>query len=732
MYSEKVLEKQLEGMIERGEIPSLPVLYSPEYSSHVSAHLDTLWDKESRSLKRPLKDDEKGFIANELLLSRIHYPYWIERYGKIIDFSKAVIPFKHNIAQAFFLSVAAEMEEEQEPIMIQLLKLRQLGMSSVTQRMIAHRNLFYPNTDSLVASNDPDKTRKLVEDNIKLTYDYLPWWQVPSIGKKPGDYLQVYDSGEVFAHFTTTNSAITIQHGTMKSGLARGSTPLCTHLTELPDFTNPKELVEGSLMNAVHENIFSLFILESTAAGDEGWWPAFWNTNKLLWPQRIARFRPLFIPWYVGTDVWPTSGWLTPARLRLLDKYSPSSQALAHAKRAREYVRSTPLLAKQLGYDYEIPKHQLMFWDYSRIHALASDNVKVWLQEVGAADDVECFQSAGTSIFPYELIESYRAGVSYPPVSFIVESDQIPTVLTTPPVGGSGKRVGTPISITRSYQDLNFAGSLVPYTHTTDTPADGRLLIWEHPLRGHTYTISYDDSEGLKKDSTAIQVIRNATTTREPEQVAEWASSSYNAFDAWPVLLAIATYYGSASSQDISSPDPIEPLVCVEIAVNGATVIEELRKRGYTNFYYKPPANPNSLSRVAPTLGWKTSPATRPKIISTLIKAIKDKWIIINSPALINELAHLEANDTQRTLRVEAQASYHDDRVMAIAIALVCSLEQISPSSISLATDRLEMQRTHSALTEPITREVASQHKSIVSFSTPLVRSQSELTMEEF
>lgn len=724
-------------MLARGEISRLPTFYSPDYSAHVSAHLEGLWDKESRSLIRPLKEDEKEFISNELLLSRIHYPYWIERYGKIIDFSKAVIPFKHNIAQQFFLSVAAEMEEEQEPIMIQLLKLRQLGMSSVTERMIAHRNLFYPNTDSLVASNDPDKTRKLVEDNVKLTYDYLPWWQIPSIGKKPGDYLQIYDSGEVFAHFTTTNSAITIQHGTMKSGLARGSTPLCIHLTELPDFTNPKDLVEGSLMNAVHENIFSLFILESTAAGDEGWWPSFWRTNKLLWPQRIARFRPLFIPWYVGTDVWPTSGWLTPARKKLLDNYRPSQQALAHSKRASDYVRATPLLAKHLGYDYEIPKHQLMFWDYSRIHALASDNVKVWLQEVGAADDVECFQSAGSSIFPYELIESYRATAAYPPETYVVQSDQIPQALILGAVGASGrterKSSLRTIPIRREYQDLEFHADLVPYPHTTDTSPDGRLLIWEHPLPGYTYTISYDDSEGLKKDSTAIQVIRNATTTREPEQVAEWASGSYNAFDAWPVLLSIATYYGSASN---SNPlDPIEPLVCVEIAVNGATVIEELRKRGYTNFYYKPPANPNSLTRTLPQIGWKTSPATRPKIISTLLKAVKDKWIILNSPALINELAHLEANDTQRTLRIEAQSSYHDDRVMAIAIALVCSLEQISPSSISLATDRLEMQRTHSALTAPITRELAAQHKSIVSFSTPLVtssRGDLSLSIEDF
>lgn len=713
MYSQTVLNKHIERMVMTKEVARRPKLYSIEYSQHVTAHLETLYDRNENKLVRPLSDEELGFINNEMLISKLHYPYWAERYSKVIDFSKQLVSFKHNKAQRFFLSILAEMEDAQDPIMIQLLKLRQLGMSSITQRAIAHRNLFYANTDTLVASNDPDKTRKLVEDNIGLTYTNLPWWQIPDIGKKDTNFLRIYDSGEVYCYFTKSNSAITIQHGTMKSGLARGSTPICAHLTELPDFDDPKSLIEGSLLNAMHEDPMLLVVLESTAAGNEGWWPEFYEVNKRLWPERQTRFRPLFIPWYLGDDIWPTQGWLSPQRKRQMLTYKPSKEALAHARRAREYVHSTPKLMEVLGSDWEMPKHQLMFWDYSRKYAIETNNIKVWLQEVGAADDKECFQSAGTSIFPYELIEEYKNSIQAPKEVYVIESPNIPNHLTIIPRHSQSSKA--PIEIVKSHNSVDFRATLRPHIYSTDLHPNGKLLLWEEPLKGYSYTISYDDSEGLGKDSTAIEVIRNASWNRPAEQVAEWAASNYNAYDAWPVMLAICEYY----SQTNTDPNSLGALACIEMAVNGKTVQEEMMKRGYNRFYYR--VNTTATKQTVAGYGWKTSIATRKILFTTLIKAVKDGWLTLNSVELIKELETLEINETLRTIRVEASRRYHDDRCMALAIALVCSLDSIYPDSQLTAIERLENMKRSSALSDSISPSEISTSSGLISFGTQLI-----------
>lgn len=721
MYSEKLLYNSISTLLSSGQITKEPEFHSIAYSRHVTSHLATLWNQETLTTTRPLYQDEQDFISNEILLSRLHYPYWAERYTVIYDFSREIIPFTHNLAQKFLLSIISRMEEQGDPIMLQILKLRQLGLSSVIQRIMGHKALFYSNADILVASYDEDQTFKLVNDHIGLVYKNLPWWQLKSwglSGRAKNCDLGIYESGETYAEFlssTTSKSKISVQHGRMKSDLGRGTNPTSVHLTELPNFDDPSGSVESGLMNAIHENPFLFIALESTADGTGDWWHSFWSTNVDLWPSRKTRFKPIFIPWYLGTDVWPTEGWLTPKRLRALDHYTPSDLALAHARKAHEYVLSTPELRAHLGSNYEIPKHQLMFWEYSRDYALArdkssgkSDAIKKWLQEIGAADANECFQTRGESIFPYELIESYRAKSKSPQECYMVESKEISSTLTIT-AKDEHKPNSEPVHISKlSPNSVKFQSTLRPLVFTPTTTSNARVMIWEPPIPGHKYTISYDDSEGIGKDSSAIEVIRHATWNSPAAQVAEWASNGYSAHDAWPVLLSIAEYYSK-----YLRPEE-EPMIAIELAAKGATVQDELQRRGWSNFY-KRYTHINGRTTFS-GYGWKTSPATRQVLLDTFLKAVKDEWLEINSKWLIDELSTLESNALQRVIRVEAQSGYHDDRCLAIAIALMCSMPDLAPTSLSLQAERLEEIKRNSSLRTNLTPQMAREDTSLIYF----------------
>lgn len=714
MYSEKVLNRQLDHLLRTKTIDFEPQLYTSEYSLHVNEHLKTLWDPELAQLKRPLDKSEQAFINNELLLSRIHYPYW-SRYAVIYDFAREIIPFKHNIAQNFLLSIMSEMEEAEDPIMLQILKLRQLGLSSVIQRVMAHKALFYSNADVLCASYNENETFKLVNDHIGTTYKHLPWWMIKSwgiSGQAKGKDLGFYESGDTYAEFLaegTTKSKVSVQHGRMTSDLGRGTNPTSVHLTELPDYDDPAQSVESGLMNAIHENPFLFVALESTAKGKD-WWHSFWRTNTELWPSRKTRFRPIFIPWYLGTDVWPTEGWLTPQRMRALQEYKPSPEAIVHARKAKEYVSATPQLQAHLGSSWELPLHQLMFWEYSREYAIKRGGIKKWLQEIGAADAEECFQLTGESVFPYELIEQYKSQCENPLECYMVEGKEISQALTI--TTRSERLTDVPAQeITKlGPSGVNFKSKLVPLKFTTETTPSARLLIWEPPQPGYKYTISYDDSEGIGKDSSAIEVIRHATWNSPAAQVAEWASNNYSAHDAWPVMLSVCEYYAK-----FMRPND-EPLAAIEIAVKGGTVQDEMRKRGYTKFYHR-----YGQTGGKPTfsgLGWKTSPGTRQILLDTFIKAIKDNWLIVKSKWLVEELEGLEVNALTRGIRVEAQKDYHDDRCLAIAIAFMCSMQDLAPTSLVHQADRLGELKRMSFMSTHITPSMAKEDSSLISFGS--------------
>ena len=167
-----------------------------------------------------------------------------------------------------------------------------------------------------------------------------------------------YRAGELL-EYGDLNSQINVHWGNQKQGIGRGDTATIAHLSELASFLDPASLVDNSLMRAMHENPFALLALESTAEGIGNWWHRTWELNRRMDAKGLAKLKPIFLPWFLGRDLYPTEGWLR--RRPVPVGWVAPEHVERHREAAEAYVRNEPLLVEALGEGWRMPLEQQWF-----------------------------------------------------------------------------------------------------------------------------------------------------------------------------------------------------------------------------------------------------------------------------------------------------------------------------------------------------------------------------------
>jgi len=152
--------------------------------------------------------------------------------------------------------------------------------------------------------------------------------------------------------------------------------------SEVSEFLNPKEAIDGALLRAVHDSPWLLGILESTGSGRAGWWYDTWQYATQYWPRRESRICPVFLPWYLLRELYPTSTWMK--KHPIPPDWIPSDRAETHAKKAEEYVQSgqNEVVTKELGYKWTMPKEQVWFWELERRYYESKKELHLFYQEL--------------------------------------------------------------------------------------------------------------------------------------------------------------------------------------------------------------------------------------------------------------------------------------------------------------------------------------------------------------
>lgn len=661
MYSRAIVE-QRRRLVEaelrrRHQLPASWELKSstPAEIAEATAHLASLLDDKGQ-LRRALTREEELWRVTEYNLCKIDFEYFASRYCKIEDWSGRVVPFRPNRAQRLVLKVMAEMEERGVALMLMFLKARQLGITTLWQALLAHRTFFYRNVVTYTGSAEEKKSKKMVE-KLEFIWDSLPWWLRPAqTSARKGEWMN-YDE---------INSSINVQWGNQKGGWARGDTPKVAHLSELASFLNPAELVDAALIRALHEDSFALLGLESTAEGIGNWWHQTWLYNVQADTRGVARLKPVFLPWYIGTDLYPTEAWLR--RRPVPTGWQPPEYVTRHAEAAAAYVAASPLLTEALGESWRMPLEQQWFYHLEYEEAKAKKTLHLFLQEMCSTPE-EAFQNSNPSVFDVEVVNEVRMGAQARPPLGVYELVG-PDVSAAYAIGG---HAGQPVDLTCKSASGSWRFGLAPLRLDgwPDHDPQGRVYIWEWPQAGETYGVGVDPSEGVGQDSSVVSVIKRATPEHPDIQVAEFASNAVQAEDLWCWAFALAHLYTTARP----GGGWITPRVVIEINIHGGVTCQtEMLKRGWSNFHVQ-----TDFSRTgtqgdgkprarSDAIGWRTTSATRPKIIGTTRAMIRDGSFLVASPWLASECATLEYNADKA--RIEASEGNHDDRFFASGLVL--------------------------------------------------------------
>ena len=395
MYAERVIARRMAKLA-----AFLRETYNPEFDFHdftpgeaaeLAAGLDHAFDPAKKVQLRPLRSEEEAFVVHEINRSKVDFPFWASRYAKIKAKSQDLVPIRFNYVQELLLERIGELEEaamrgeRRDGVLLAVLKARQMGISTISEAILAHRVFFYANTTALIAA-DADKRSAHLFDMMERIYANLPWWMRPISADPKQDY-HVKDRQLFFAD--QDSQVVVSSARTMDESLGTGLTLPLSHLSELAIWGMQAFQIDDAFVPAVptHPRTFSIW--ESTAKGRGNWWHAAWMNAR----NGLGRWEPVFFGYYLDPETYAKRA---PA------DWQPSERALAHAARVEA---SSPRWCK--GRTTRLTRDQLFWWEQTRAEHVETHKLHKFLAEY-CADDLEAFQASQESVFRPELLADLR------------------------------------------------------------------------------------------------------------------------------------------------------------------------------------------------------------------------------------------------------------------------------------------------------------------------------------
>jgi hypothetical protein len=684
MYAPSVIDRREEAVL--GDNPVIAALFPagiPRYSvQECWQRMDRLKDAvdEEGTLIRVLTEEENLFIAGERIRVTFDAPYCLERYAWIDDSGHGLKPlFPLWESQAFLLRMLSKLEiqhiEEGHPdgLLLNVLKIRQVGITTLGVNLVAHRFLTRPYIRALVGS-DMEAQAAYLFRMAERTYRNFPWWLKPKQVAYNKNREMMFDThSELRTAWGKSTRGALQEVGGKKGNIERGRTYATFHISELATWDNPDQL-DSALLPGIPVFRDTLGLLESTAELSDDWWHKHWRTSAA----GTGRFRNLFI----GNYAVP-SKYSIPAPVG----WSPSDSTKAWALKAEA---ESPQWC--FGETIRPTKDQQYWYESTRAFYEAKDKLHEFLKEY-PSDPEECFQYAGTSIFTIgelaRIDEQAKSAVdiwAVEPAREIAELKRLDMTALQPdrrPPAPISARVSSATAEAQMVpQGYGFRRLGVDHLKTIEgvegLRAANVLQIYEyprssrHPKGSSSYVMAVDVADGVGLDYSVIDLYRMPSVEEPTEQVAQFVSNTLKPVEIARIADAIGRLYVDR--------DGIEAQAAVESNIGPGIVVQsELQLHlGYTNFYVWETLDAGDASaRFTKRIGWATTQRTRPIILARFYEGLTTKDPItgfldlrLHSPISRAELRHLiiPKEPGARLGDAVAAPGHHDDCSMAGAI----------------------------------------------------------------
>lgn len=575
------------------------------------------------------------------------------------------ILFKLNRAQRKLIEKLERMRLRGVPIRLILLKARQWGGSTAVQIYMSWIQIVHKKgLNSLIVAHVKDASAE-VKGMFDKLIDAYPQTLLYEMGEEYSDT----DPKMVGVPGTTNIDLIPSRNCKIKIGTAerpdsaRGGDSALVHLTEVAfwkktEGKTPTQIVRSATSGVANEHL-TLIVYESTANGTGN----FFHREYVDAKNGRSMFEALFIAWFEIE--------------RYSLKFTSEDEKRAFAKELFENREGETAHSDR----DEAGKYYWRLWTLGAtleaLHWYRLERSKYTDHGDMAAeypsDDIEAFQHSGAKVFDKYKVEELRGGCRSP--KWIGEISAF---------GDDGLDALKDIMFVKDHQ--------------------GRLSIWEKPeifdnmrVRDRYLVVVDIGGRGAKADWSVITVFDRYWMMEgdKPAVVAQWYGHIDHDLLAWKSA-QIAAYYDNAllviESNTLETTDKDR-----DVDGDLSHFILNQIKGVYENLYARKQSEQDIKEKKPVRYGFHTNTSTKPMIISTLIKCVREGLYIERDENAIDELLKYERKQNGAYGAVQGE---HDDRLMTRAIGLhICFHEMDLPKIIEINSVKPKKRKAVSAAT---------------------------------
>ena len=602
----------------------------------------------SETIKEDYTDEDRLKVIDAFVRvrSRHDFPFWAATFVTIQskEPGKGEIPFRLSRPQRKFVSKLEEMRLAGRPIRLVLLKARQWGGSTCSQIYMCWLQLVHKVSLNSVIVAQTKKTSFAIKAMYDRALKYYPldmlYPQGAAFSEKEPKMVNVGMTGD-YKLIPQRDCTITIASYEAPDAL-RGDAYSLVHCSEVglwsPTDKKSPESVVRSACSGVLLRPYTMIIYESTANGTGNFFQEEYDNAKA----GLSQFDALFISWF-DIDLYSTP--IPDDEIEKFAEWLYSNRLSSNVSSKREEPGRYLWWLWQQGATLQAIK-----W---YIGERAGKNSHEVMAAEFPTDDVEAFVHSGAKVFDKYRVEALKKTCKPPKYIGDVYADR-----------DTGKE---------AFRNVRFAED-----------AQGDLWIWAFPeidpdeIVTNRYLVVVDIGGRSHKADWSVIAVFDRLFMQEggkPVVVAQWYGHIDIDLLAWKAG-QIAAFYDNAllviESNTLETHDK-------ERQVDGDQSQFVLNQLGdvYDNLYARSSPEDSIVEGMPVKYGFHTNISTKPMVISTLVKVIREASYVERDERCLDEFLTYEKRQNGSFGAIKGK---HDDLLMTRAIGLhICFFEMELP-----------------------------------------------------
>lgn len=596
--------------------------------------------------RRPLQSDREKLSGRFDRLRMLHdFPYWAATRAYIKNKRGGDdMLFRLNGPQRKFVERLESMRLAGRPIRLILLKARQWGGSTCSQLYIAWLQLVHQRgLNSLIIAHQAVGSEEIKDMFDRMIRSY-PAELLHEPGTKPDRREKIVEGvGRTRTMFRVPARNCKIKVGTAeRPDSCRGGDYSLVHCSEVGIWKKtsgktPEQILRSACSGVLLQPM-TMIVYESTANGTGNFFHREYEAAR----RGESQFESMFVGWYE------------------IEQYSVAQSEEERRRLAERLVEGKEV---ETSVSDRAQPGAYLWWLWEKGATL--DSIAWYISERSKysdhglmaaeypSDDVEAFVHSGARVFDKYRVEALRAGCRRAP-----QRGEIDTA-------GADEFAAGYISDSERRRLLG----------RVDFRAmeSGGWQVWKLPETGDVripdrYVAVVDVGGRSAKADWSVIVVFDRGPMLEgcgPEVVAQWRGHTDFDILAWKAAMA-ASFYNNAllviESNTLETRDPDR-----DTDGNQSGFILNRLRDVYENLYARRPSEEDVARGMPRRFGFHTNVATKPMVIATLVKVIREGLYTERDEACLDEYLSYERRQNGS---FGAIAGCHDDLLMTRAIGL--------------------------------------------------------------